>query len=127
MRKAVFLLAVMVAIAAPAHSAEIRPFDKAALEKVQARNAPVVIFVHATWCPICRAQEETISHLLATPRYKDLTVLRVDYDSQKSIWSRFGVTKQSTLIGFHGKRETARLSYDSDPAKVTAVLASTLR
>jgi hypothetical protein len=34
---------------------------------------------------------------------------------------------QSTLIGFHGRRETGRIAHDTDPAKVMAVLASTLR
>jgi thiol-disulfide isomerase/thioredoxin len=120
-------VAATIAFAAPAQAGEIRPFSNAAFVDSQKHNTPVVIFVHAPWCPICRAQEQTIKAQLQSPRFKGVTVLTIDYDTQKPIWSKFGVTRQSTLIGFHGRRETSRLSYDSDPEKVTAVLASTLR
>jgi thiol-disulfide isomerase/thioredoxin len=117
----------IAALAAPASAAAIRPFDEAAFQAAQAHNAPAIVFVHAPWCPICRAQEQTIKKLLATPRYKAVTVFTIDYDTQKPLWTRFGAQRQSTLIGYHGRRETARLAYDSDPDKVTAVVASTLR
>lgn len=118
--------AAAVAIATPAF-AEIRAFDTKSFDAVQAQNSSVIVFVHASWCPICRAQEQTIRELLATPRFKHVTVMKIDFDTQKSLWSKFGVTQQSTLIGFHGRRETARLAYDANPDKVTSVLASTLR
>jgi thioredoxin 1 len=54
-------------------------------------------------------------------------VLTIDFDSQKPLWSKFGAKQQSTLIAFHGRRETARLAYDSDPQKVTDVVAASLR
>lgn len=117
----------LAALAVPASAAEIRAFDETAFHAAQAHDAPAIVFVHAPWCPICRAQEQTIKKLLATPKYKAVTVFTIDYDTQKPLWTRFGAQKQSTLIGYHGRRETARLAYDSDPDKVTAVVASTLR
>ena len=122
-----FFLAASAIVAAPATAAGIRPFDGAEFKVLQARNAPAVIFVHAPWCPICRAQEKTIKTLLATRKYKDVTVLTIDFDTQKPLWTKFGATQQSTLIGFHGRRETAHLAYTADPAKVTDVLASSIR
>ena len=104
-------------MAAPAGAGEIRHFDQADFQSLQAKNAPAVVFVHASWCPICRAQETTINKLLSTAAYRNVTVLTIDYDTQK----------QSTLIAFRGRRETARLAYDADPQKVTALLASTLQ
>lgn len=121
------LAAAAVAIAAPATAGEIRHFDRASFAALQARNAPTIIFVHAAWCPICRAQQETIGKLLTTPAYRNVTVLTIDFDTEKPLWTSFGARQQSTLIGFHGRRETARIAYDADPAKVTAVVASTLR
>ena len=53
--------------------------------------------------------------------------MKVDFDTQKAVWSKFGATQQSTLIGFHGRRETARLSHNKDTEKIEALLASTLR
>ena len=90
------LIAAAFAVAAPAQAGESH-FDGAQFQAIQQRNAPVILFVHAPWCPICRAQEKTVAKLLATPRYKGVTVLTIDFDTQKSLWSKFGVTSQSTL------------------------------
>jgi thioredoxin 1 len=119
--------AAAVAFAVPASAGEIRPFDAKLFGTVQAQNSSVIVFVHASWCPICKAQEQTIRKLLVTPRFKNVTVMKIDFDTQKALWRKFGVTQQSTLIGFHGQRETARLSHDADPDKVASVIASTLR
>lgn len=127
MRPVQLFIAACVAIAAPAHAGEIRAFDGATFQALQTRNAPAVIFVHAPWCPICRAQEQTIKKLLITPKYKDVTVLTIDFDTQKPLWTKFGARQQSTLIAFHGRRETSRLAYDASPDKVSAVIASSLR
>ena len=127
MRAFYSLAAAAIVIAVPANAGEIRQFDRAAFQALQAKNAPAVVFVHASWCPICRAQEKTINSLLSTPAYRNVTVLTIDYDTQKSLWTSFGAQKQSTLIAFHGRRETARLAYDADPQKVTALVSSTLR
>lgn len=127
MRAFYSLAAAAILTAAPAHAGEIRKFDRAAFQALQAKNAPTIVFVHADWCPICRAQEATINKLLSTPAYRSLTVLKIDYDTQKPLWASFGAQKQSTLIAFHGRRETARLAYDADPQKVTSLVASTLR
>jgi thiol-disulfide isomerase/thioredoxin len=125
----IFLALAPIALlaAAPVSASGIRPFDNAAFTSAQAHSLPTIVFVHAPWCPICRAQEETIKKLLASPTYRNVTVFTIDYDTQKPLWTHFGVQRQSTLIGYHGARETARLSFDSDPSKVTAVVASTLR
>lgn len=127
MRAVLTFAAAFVISAAPAHAGKIEPFDDGAFKALQAQNVPALVFVHAPWCPICRAQKQTIDKLIATPKYRAVTVLTIDYDTQKALWTKFGVRQQSTLIAFHGRRETARLSYDSDPAKVAAVVAATLR
>ena len=120
------LAALAIALAAPAQAGTLSGFKTSTFETLKAQHRPVVVFVHAPWCPICRAQEKTITRLLATPKYKDVTVLTIDFDTQKPLWTRFGVRQQSTLIGFRGAKETARLAFDADPARVTQVLASTL-
>jgi len=127
MRALVSLGAVLVSLAAPAAAAQIHAFDDAAFHALQAQNAPAIVFVHAPWCPICRAQEQTLRKLIAIPKYQKLTVLTIDFDSQKPLWTRFGVKQQSTLIAYHGRREAARLAFDSDPQKVTALVDASLR
>lgn len=119
-----FVAAAIVAV--PAGASGIHPFDRAELQQSQARNASTIVFVHASWCSTCKAQEAAIRKLLSNPAYRDVTVLTIDFDSQKPLWTSFGAQKQSTLIGFHGRRETARLAYDTDPQKIAALVASTL-
>lgn len=104
----------------------IRAFDQAAFDAAQAAGKPILVWVHAPWCPVCRAQEKSITRLMADPSFHDLQVFRIDYDTQKPLWQRFGATMQSTLIGFHGRRETARIAHQTDEGKVSAVIRSTL-
>lgn len=127
MRSMQLLFAATVVLAAPASAGEIRPFAADYFHALQARNASAIVWVHAPWCPVCRAQEQTIKKILVTPKYRNVTVLTIDFDTQKPLWSSFGAKQQSTLIGFHGRRETARLAYNADPDKVTALIASSLR
>ncbi|WHL20482.1 thioredoxin family protein [Stenotrophomonas acidaminiphila] len=104
----------------------IRAYDQMAFDQAQAANKPILVWVHAPWCPVCREQEKAIKEIAADPAYRDLVVLRIDFDTQKPLWQKFGATMQSTLIGFHGKRETGRVAHESDVARVAPVLRSTL-
>ena len=126
MRMLISIAAALI-IAAPAHAGEIRKFDATEFKSIQAHTGSAIIWVHAPWCPVCKAQEVTIRKLLASTAYRNVDVLTIDFDTQKELWSNFKATQQSTLIGFHGRRETARLAYNADPQKVTAVFASTRR
>jgi len=120
------LVAAAAMISTAASATDVRPFDRAAFETAQKQNRPIIVFVHAPWCPVCRSQIKTMDKVTADPAYRTLIVFRIDYDTQKPLWQSFGVTKQSTLIGFHGTRETGRIAYESDEMKVTRVLAQTL-
>ena len=104
----------------------IRSYDQMAFDQAQAANKPILVWVHAPWCPVCREQEKALKEITADPAYRDLVVLRIDFDTQKPLWQKFGATMQSTLIGFHGKRETGRVAHESDVARVAPVLRSTL-
>ncbi|TKD53110.1 thioredoxin family protein [Sphingomonas baiyangensis] len=117
--------ALVVAISAPAQAADIRPFDARAFAAAQAAGKPILIEVHAPWCPVCAAQGKAIQKLTAGGAHPDLMIFRIDYDSQKPLWQKFGAQKQSTLIAFRGRTETGRLAYQTDEAKIAALLAGT--
>ncbi len=122
-------LALAAAVAAavavsPAYAAEFRNFDRATFDAAQAAGRPTLVDVHAWWCPVCGSQARTIKAATADPKFDKLLVLRIDYDKQKPEWSSFGVTKQATLIAFKGGHEVSRLSFQTDKAKVAAVLAA---
>jgi thioredoxin 1 len=118
---------VALAFAAPVHAADFRDFDSNAFAAAQAAGEPVLVDVHAWWCPVCASQSRTIKKLTASPRYDKLVVFRLNYDKQKDDWKRMGVTTQGTLIAYRGQTETGRLAYQTNAAKIEAVLDSAVR
>lgn len=122
-------LAVAVGLApvAPAHAAEERKFDATAFAAAQAQKRPILIDVKAWWCPVCASQSRSIKRETAAATYNTLVIFNVNYDRQKDVLRQFNVTKQATLIGFHGTRQTGRLDFVTDRARINELLASTLR
>lgn len=120
------MIGFAIAISAPVVAMETTPYSDAAFARAQAANKPILIEVHAPWCPVCAAQGRAMDRIMAKGGYDDLVVMRIDFDSQKSLWTKFGARKQSTLIAFRGKTETGRIAYVSDEASVAKLLASTV-
>lgn len=120
-------LAAALCIAAPAAAQPVRPFSLAALKTAQAHGQPVLIDVFAPWCPTCRAQAPTIDALATDPAYARLLILRLDYDHQTAEKKALGVTRQSTLITYHGTKETGRVLGITDPTQLRTFAATALR
>jgi len=117
---------LVVAAAPAAASPAVQPFNQAAFDAAQKAGKPILVWVHAPWCPVCREQAKTIARVTAEPAYRDMQVFRIDYDTQKPLWQKFGATMQSTVIAFHGKRETARIAHETDDGKVSEVIRSAI-
>ena len=111
--------------ASPAQAATQTPYTPQALGAAQEANKPILIAVHADWCPICSKQKPVIQSLMQTPEFKDLVILVVDYDTQKDVLKTLGVTKQSTLIALHGKAERARSVGVTGQDAIHALMAQT--
>ena len=99
------------------------PFDQAGFEAAQAAGKPILVEVHADWCPTCRAQEPVISKLMQDPKNADFVVLRVDFDRQKDVLKRLRTQYQSTLIVFKGKKEVSRSTGETGKDAIAAQLA----
>lgn len=113
-------------VVAPAQAAEQRPYDRAAFAAAQAAGKPILVEVKAWWCPVCASQGRTIKATTAAPQYRDLIIFSINYDKQKDDWKALGAQKQSTLIGYRGKRELGRVVYTTDKAAINALLAKTV-
>ncbi|MBS0336175.1 MAG: thioredoxin family protein [Proteobacteria bacterium] len=103
-----------------------RPYSDAEFAATQRAGKPVLLAVHADWCPTCRAQEQVLKELLTDKRYAGISVFRVDFDSQKAVLKRFGVRTQSTLILFKGTTEVSRSIAQTDRNAIAADLAKAL-
>jgi thioredoxin 1 len=108
-----------------AFAAGPQAFDDKRFAEAQAAGKPILIAIHASWCPTCKAQKPIISELLADPKFKYLLYFIVDFDSQKNLVTRFGARMQSTLIAFKGEKE-GRSVGDTNPASIAALLNKTL-
>jgi len=120
------VLAGMAAAALPtygsAFAAEEQAFTPEVFQAAQDQRKSILIEIYASWCPTCRAQKPILSDLLAKPRFKDLTVLRVDFDSQKNDVRNFRANVQSTLIVFKGREEVGRSVGETKPDALAALL-----
>jgi thiol-disulfide isomerase/thioredoxin len=105
---------------------ETKPFDAATFAELQNAGKPILVDVRADWCPTCKAQAPIIASLLATPTFKDYTVLEVNFDTQPSVLRQFKVTQQSTLIVFSGKSEKGRSTGDTRKEGIAALLRKAL-
>lgn len=123
------LLASLIAgtlTVAPALATEAPAFDSQAFAAAQKAGKPILIAIHASWCPTCKAQRPILSELRADPKFKDLVYFVVDFDSQKDLVKRFGAQMQSTLIAFKGDKEEGRSVGDTHRASIFALAAKAL-
>ena len=111
---------------APAYGASQQAFDAKAFADAQKAGKPILVGIHAPWCPICAAQKPILSELMADAKFKDLIYFTIDFDSQKDLVRQFGAQKQSTLIAFHGSTERTRSVGDSKRESITALVNKTL-
>lgn len=111
---------------APASAFEATAFDVKAFEAAQAAGKSILIDISAPWCPTCKAQKPILSELSRMPRFKDLVAFQIDFDSQKDLLRKFGVSMQSTLICFKGAKEVARSTGDTNAASIETQLDKSL-
>lgn len=96
---------------------DFAPFTREAFNAAADSGKTTLVFFHAPWCPVCKAQEpKVLAHLNGDAR--DVVALKVDYDTNLDLRKEMKVEKQSTLILYSGSREIARLSYKSDDASI---------
>lgn len=124
---AILLAMLLTGISASAAAAEIASFSQTAFDQLKAEGKPVVVDIHATWCPVCKQQSKIIKSLSADPKFQDLTILKVDFDDQKAAVRQFSVSSQSTLIAFNKGEEVARTIGDTRLEGIEALLAKAVK
>src|SRR2546425_11297429 len=101
-------------------------YTKQALEQAQDAGKPIIVFVTASWCPNCRAQQPIVDTLTKDPAFSEAVLFVVDYDSEKQALRELNVTMQSTLIAFRGKTERKRSTAVTDPEQIRTLFQSAL-
>lgn len=121
------LLAVLSSVLSVAAAGEIKPYTQDRFDSLASGGKPILLAIHATWCPTCKAQKPIIEELARQPIYKDLTVLMIDFDADKPLVSKYRATMQSTLIAFKGAQEVGRSVGDTTKAGIEALARKAVR
>jgi thiol-disulfide isomerase/thioredoxin len=128
-RRSLLVAAIVTAAlvgALPASAAEWKPFTQADFAAAQKDGKSILVDIFAAWCPVCRAQNPILTQLTREPEFKDLVVLKIDFDTQKADVRALKATSQSTLIAFKGEKETGRSVGDTNPASIATLVKSAL-
>lgn len=70
-----------------------------------------LLFFHASWCPQCRALDESIK---SSTLPDDTVILKVDYDSNQALRQKYGVTIQTTVVKINddGEKVASYVAYE---------------
>ena len=120
--RAVFVFLIFTGYAAASEEA----YTQAAFDRLQQEGLPILVSIHADWCPTCRAQVPIITKLLKQGDYQRINALRVDFDQQKEVVKAFKAIQQSTLIVFKGGREVGRSLGDTSETGIEGLLKKAL-
>lgn len=82
--------------AAMASAGSYTDYSAAALETA-AQKGKAVLFFHASWCPTCKAANEAFT-TRTSEIPADVTILKTDYDAEKDLKARYGITYQHTFV-----------------------------
>lgn len=116
----------LVAPLSPSWANSAVPFSAEAFKAAQAAGSPILVEIHADWCPTCKAQNPILDKLTSAAKFKGLKIFRVDFDAQKPVVKEFGAQMQSTLIVFKGAAEQGRSVGDTKEASIAALLDKSL-
>lgn len=115
------MLALLVSVPALANPAWTT-YSAEAFARAQASGKTIVVDVHATWCPTCRAQAPILDALRSEPQLKNAIFVKVDFDTEKAFLRQHRIPRQSTVLVFKGTRETARSIAETRPEQLRAAV-----
>ncbi|GAA4042190.1 thioredoxin family protein [Parerythrobacter jejuensis] len=91
---------------ANAAGGSITRYNAQSFAAAQDQGKTIVVDVHASWCPTCKAQAPILSQLAKDA--KNVKFVRVDFDRDKAFLRQHRIPRQSTILVFKGKQEVGR-------------------
>jgi thiol-disulfide isomerase/thioredoxin len=121
-----FLISGMLSLASINAFSEVMHFDQKVFDELRQQGKPVIVHTHATWCPICKKQQELLSSIEEEPKFKPLTVLVVDIDADKDIMQSLNLSKRSAFVAYKGNAEIGRSIADTNKDSIEALFSKVL-
>ncbi len=119
--RAVVFGAVVLA-AGSAMAFERTTYTNALLGDARAAGRPYIIYVHADWCTTCQAQDRVLETLVDDPRFANLLIMTIDFDTKRNLMMLYNIPDRSTFVAYAGATEIGRSAYDTTPEGIVAFL-----
>ncbi len=107
-------------------AAELKAYDKASFDAAVSAGQPVVVQIHADWCPTCKKQDAALKEILTPSAFKQVTLFKADFDKESELKKQLKVTKQSTLVLFKGGKELVQSRGVTDKLELQKLLTTHL-
>ncbi|CAN1490822.1 TrxA Thiol-disulfide isomerase and thioredoxins [Rhabdaerophilaceae bacterium] len=101
-------------------------YSKEKFDKALKGDKPVIVHVHADWCPVCVRQERAFNELSKSADYQKLLGIKVSFDMDMEFRKTYNVNNQSVIIIFKGGKEAGRIGGVTDTAKIAEFIAKTI-
>lgn len=82
-----------------------------------------ILFFYAPWCPQCRALEKSIKEGQIP---ENVTIIKVDYDSNQSLRQKYGVTIQTSLVKIDDQGNSVEKYVAYDTPTLDAIIKNLL-
>lgn len=117
------------AIALPALSLAtgFAPYSKSTFDAALKGSKPVLVHVHAGWCPVCVKQEAAFNELSGTDTLKKVSAFVVDFDKETEFKKANNIANQSMILVFKGGKEVARSGGVTDRVKIAEFIAGAVK
>jgi thioredoxin 1 len=134
MKKFILILFAAVFISSCGKEEVEIPFSKSELVDITSLNqydniiktGVSLMFFHATWCTICKAQRPNVLGLLEDAALKNVNFGEIDKDKNKPISDNYQVIGQPVIVIYKDNEEKHRLSGSGHSASVLANLLKEL-
>ena len=67
-----------------------------------------ILFFHASWCPSCKKADADLKEIYGTGG-ATVSTYKVDYDTQKDLKEKYGITSQHTFVVINGEGDAVKL------------------
>lgn len=120
-------IAALVMIApAFAQQGAWQTYSKAAFDRAMQAGQPVIVHVHADWCPTCKRQQPILRQISQAGQLNGVMTLTSSFDNDKAFNQANRVTSQSTIIVFKGGKEVGRSTGATDANAIRTLVGQAL-
>lgn len=91
-------------------NSQLKPVDTLTAFDKEINKGVSMVFFHATWCSICKAQRPAVEDVAKNEKLKFVNFLQVDTDHNRDITQKYSVPGQPVILFMKDGQEKHRLA-----------------